>query len=121
PLATHGWTIHPGQSRLSGPMPSMSVKDGKADVWGWANKVSEVPGAVIRRHERARTGYSCTIATKLPPDQAAGLMFWLMLKKFVGFFFFSIGASRKYFGPNAVWILPGFSPRRKLRRCPPLA
>jgi hypothetical protein len=38
-----------GQSRLSGPMPSMSVKGGKADVWEWANKVSEVPEPDWRR------------------------------------------------------------------------
>jgi hypothetical protein len=28
-----------GQTRLSGSMPSMSVKGGKADVWGWTNEV----------------------------------------------------------------------------------
>jgi len=52
PLATHGWTIHPGQSRLSGPMPSMSAKVSKADIGQQAAEVAEVPcvdGAPLAR------------------------------------------------------------------------
>ena len=45
-------------SQLSGPLPSMSVKGGKADVWEWANKVSEVPqadlGLLVGRASRSR-------------------------------------------------------------------
>jgi len=39
-------------------MPSMSVKGGKADVWEWANKVSEVLEAVLcQQFLRARSAH----------------------------------------------------------------
>jgi hypothetical protein len=37
-----------GQTRLSGPVPSMSAKGSKADIWERAGEVAEVPHADIR-------------------------------------------------------------------------
>jgi len=50
-----------GQSRLAGPMPSMSVKVRKADPWERANKVSEVPLAEVTRPSLRKSRLAQTI------------------------------------------------------------
>jgi hypothetical protein len=43
-----------GQIRLSAPMPSMSAKGSKADIWEGAGEVAEVPGTDLALNSDAQ-------------------------------------------------------------------